>query len=605
MRLRGLVTAAVLLATSLLSLSASAQIADSARKQIEQISALKRSLTPGEKKMSFSLVLLERDAQHTLPPALARLVKRDLLDTGGNAVVEVDGFLTSSLLNSSAMKGVEKVDGQVPAHAFASGKVRAHVSPSQLLKLAADPDVKSLRVPSGFTTNVGSVTSQGYVAMGANKVVATGITGAGVRVGVLSDSASAARVSALIASGDLPSDTIVVAGQAGPTSGGDEGAAMMEIVHDMAPNAKLVFATAYSSESAFAANIRTLRFTYHCDIIVDDITYFAEAAFQDDVVARAVNDVTADGALYFSSAANSGNLTDGTSGTWEGDFLAGVPGSGLLAGDGTLHNFGTVASPVYYDTLTAGSTVISLKWSDALGAAADDYDLYILNAAGTAVVDVSADTQDGTQDPLEIVGNGTTYAVGDRIVVVQYAGAARALRVDTNRGRLSIATDGSTFGHNAAANTFSSAAVYWNAARRGPAPFTGGSTNPDESFSSDGPRKIFYNPDGSPITPGNYLFATAGGKTLIKPDAAGADGVSTATPGFQPFFGTSAAAPHLAGVAALIKSANASLTNIQIRNIMISTTLDNMEAGVDRDSGYGIVSASKAVAAAQAMAVNQ
>ena len=142
------------------------------------------------------------------------------------------------------------------------------------------------------------------------------------------------------------------------------------------------------------------------------------------------------------------------------------------------------------------------------------------------------------------------------------------------------------------------AAVYWDSARTGVRPFVGGAANPIEIFSSDGPRKIFYNPDGTPITPGNVLFRTNGGVTLVKPDAAAADGVTTKTPGFNPFFGTSAAAPHAAGIAALVKSANPGLTNVQIRRILTGAAIDNMEPGVDRDSGYGILAAVPAVASA-------
>jgi hypothetical protein len=577
--------------------TALAQIADSAIKQIQEVAALKRSFTPAERKMSFALVLISKAARHELPSDLLGLVDTKTVDSKGNATVEVEGYMTSSLLSNPAMAGVDKVDGKVPQPAISSGRVRAHVRADQLLALAGDRDVKYLREPERYTTNIGSLTSQGYVSHGANKSIALGVTGAGVRVGVLSDSATPARVSALIASGDLPADTTVLPGQQG--SGEDEGTAMMEIVHDMAPDAKLFFATAYSSQVQFATNIRDLRFTYHCDIIVDDVTYFAEAAFQDGTVASAVNDVTADGALYFSSAANSGNLTFGTSGTWEGDFLSGGPGSGVLAGAGTLHNFGTNVSPVYYDTLTGGSTFISLKWSDPLGGSGNDYDLFILNSAGTSLVAVSGASQTGTQDPYEAVSG--SFSAGQRVVVVLYDGLRRALRVDTNRGVLAIQTAGSTYGHNAGANTISMAATYWNSAHTGPKPFVGGSANPIETFSSDGPRKIFYTPGGAAITPGNVLFSTNGGTTLQKPDATAADGVTVKTPGFNPFYGTSAAAPHAAAIAALVKSANLNLTNLQIRQILTNTALDNMAPGVDRDSGYGILMALPAVQAAQAI----
>ena len=92
--------------------------------------------------------------------------------------------------------------------------------------------------------------------------------------------------------------------------------------------------------------------------------------------------------------------------------------------------------------------------------------------------------------------------------------------------------------------------------------------NPVETFSSDGPRKIFYNPDGSAITPGNFLFATNGGTTLLKPDITAADGVFTKTPGFLPFFGTSAASPHAAGIAALVVQARPGYTPAQVKKAM-------------------------------------
>ena len=140
--------------------------------------------------------------------------------------------------------------------------------------------------------------------------------------------------------GDLGPVT-VLAGQAGLTLR-DEGTAMLEIVHDLAPGAALYFATGDGGVSSFATNIRNLR-AAGCDIIVDDVYYFNESPFQDAPIAQAVNDVTADGALYFSSAGNSGNKDDNTSNTWEGDFVDG--GAATLetsSGAGArLHKFGT------------------------------------------------------------------------------------------------------------------------------------------------------------------------------------------------------------------------------------------------------------------------
>ena len=298
-----------------------------------------------------------------------------------------------------------------------------------------------------------------------------------------------------------------------------------------------------------------------------------------------MNTVTTAGALYFSAAGNFGNLTHGDSRVWEGDFVDGGVTAPPLE-RGTLHSFGATR----YDVLTARGSAVVLQWSDALGASDNDYDLFMLNATGTNIVAASTITQSGAQDPSEIIScNAITCPVGGRVVVVLFSGARRALRVDPKRGGLSINTTGATFGHNAAASAFAVAAT--DVANAGTGQFTGGPADPVEPYSSDGPRKIFYHPDGTAITPGNLLFGTNGGTTLAKVDLTAADGVSSFVAGAGPFFGTSASAPHAAAIAGLIKSANLAATNAQIRNALLNSALDIEAVGIDRDSGVGIVMA--------------
>lgn len=441
----------------------------------------------------------------------------------------------------------------------------------------------------------GSVTSEADVTHKAAIARSVfGIDGTGIKIGVLSNGVDGYTASQ--ASGDLPPVITILPGQAGT---GSEGRAMMELIHDLVPGADLYFATANPTQAAFAQNIQNLR-SAGCDIIVDDVTYFAEGVFQDGVVAQAVNTVTADGALYFSSAGNSGNKNDGTAGVWEGDFADGGAATAPLPLTGNVHNFsgGTV-----YNTLTVGGRV-TLKWSDPLGASGNDYDLFVTNAAGTTVVASSSSVQDGNDNPYEDVGN---CFAGERIYILKKTGAAaKALHLNTNRGVLTFSTPGVVFGHNAAASAYTVAATPastpFGAAPNptGPYPGTFNPSNTVERFSSDGPRRMFFNPDGTEITPGNVLFTTNGGTVLQKPDITAADGAVTATPGFNPFFGTSAAAPHAAAIAALLKSKFPAITPAQIRSALTSSAIDIETPGVDRDAGAGIIMAYEALVAAGA-----
>jgi len=582
-------------------------ISGEALAQMAAVSAAKASLTATQKKMDSKLVFgiykATNDPRITAfanaVPALSAtdLAHPSKVATGvpatASSLVTVRIFAPISAALNSA---ITAANGKIIYQSTNFNVTTAAVPVTSVTSLAARADVSRIRLPAIPHSNVGAVQSQGYIAHAANTVVGSmHIDGTGVKVGVLSDSALPATVSALIASGDLPADTTVLPGQAGPSDGEDEGTAMMEIVHDMAPGAKLYFATAFTSEESFADNILALA-AAGCKVIVDDVSYFDEPAFQDGIVAKAVNQVTAQGVVYFSSAANSGSLTKGTSGTWEGDFHDGGPVTGLLASAGETGRVHAFVAGQNYDVLTAPTQFVILHWSDPVGGAANDYDVFILSPSGTQLYGYSADAQTGTGDPLELAyaGDGFQFPAGSRIVVVKYSGVARALHIDTERGALSIGTSGATFGHNAGANTMSMAATYWNSAKRGLAPFTG-FPNTNETFSSDGPRKIFYQPDGTPITPGNFLFGTNGGTTLQKPDLAAADGVVTKTVGFNPFFGTSAAAPHAAAIAALVRSARPDYTVDQTKAAMRNSALDSMTAGLDRDSGYGITMATTAV----------
>lgn len=610
---------------------------------LQQMSLLlqdKKERTAAQAKISSRLLYTARMLQG-LPAAIGvpYLQTGVELDDQNNLYVDITARVTDDLLRQIRAAGARVIRAN-PAYRT----IRAFVPPHSLETIAGFPDVifiqprqeaitqqsarasratAARRLSPGFAqraatvreklarvltdaatpnaaTGQGSQTSEGDATHRADDARGTfGVSGAGVTIGVLSDGVSSLAASQAL--GDLGPVTVLP----GQTGSGDEGTAMLEIIHDLAPGASLFFATAFSGIGSFAQNIRDLR-AAGCDIIVDDVFYFVETPFQDGqapgvvsptnggVVIQAVNDVTADGALYFSSAGNQGNLDDDFSGNYEGDFVDGGPNP-LLPG-GTVTLFGG-SDPFDTITFNAGNPIF-LFWADPLGGSGNDYDLFVLNPTGTSVVDASTDIQDGNDDPVEAVN---PQLAGDLLVVFKVTGAADVFfHLDTLGGGLELATAGQVHGHAAAAAAFAVAATpafqpIAPGFPSGPYPDPFNAANVVEPYSSDGPRQVFFQADGTPITPGN--FTSTGGLIRQKPEVTAADGVSvTGVGGFgSPFYGTSAAAPHAAAIAGLVKSAQAGITNAEINTALTSTAVDIEGAGVDRDSGSGIVMAFEAV----------
>jgi hypothetical protein len=544
-----------------------------------QLAALqdeKDSRTAAQRKIQSSLLYeIKRRRQDPMLQALPDLRTAVELQAAGMVLVDIKAHVTDEVLAR-----IRDLGGTIVNSFPQYNAIRAQVPLSALEDLAALKDVQLIRPADPGHTNK-SDTSEGDVAHAATIARGTySVNGSGVQVGVLSDSVDA--LSSLQSTGDLPAVT-VLPGQSG--QGESEGTAMLEIVYDLAPGAGLYFATANGGEAAFANNILSLK-AAGCDVIVDDVGYFAEPVFQDGIVAQAVQTVTSSGALYFSSAGNDGNLGDGQSGVWEGDY-SGASGDPWGYGYVSTHVFSppnNIGNQLLKDS---GSPVV-LQWSDAFGASANDYDLILVDSQ-LNIIQYSTDTQTGTGDPIEQLYPIPSFdRTGLFLVVLKWQGDDRLLHLATNRGRLQFATAGVTSGHSAAENAFSVAAVDVATANGGV--FLGGPANPVESFSSDGPRRVFYMANGTPYTPGNFL--STGGVVRQKPDIAAADGVSTATgPLFHPFYGTSAAAPHAAAIAALMLDVKPTIATSDARALFAATALDIEASGVDRDSGYGILMA--------------
>ncbi len=579
----GITLAALVLTAGVMN--AAEKISDSAHSQIAALMAEKEGRTPAQRKMDSQLIYFAKKTKNKVAiSAVPNLIIDVKADADNRVLVDVKAAVSADLRAFIIQSG-----GEVVSEVAVFGAIRALMPVAMIEALAARDDVRFVEPAVQAITNVGSVSSQ---ADRTHRTVTArttlGVDGTGLKIGVLSDGVNSLAASK--ANGNLNANATFLAGQAGS---GDEGTAMMELIQDMLPGAQLIFATAFNGTASMATNIQALQ-AAGCSVIVDDVTYFNESPFQDQVISQAVTTVSNAGAMYFSSARNSGNKNDNTSGTWEGDFLDGGAAAAPVTTVGRLHDFGGST----FNTVTAANgDRVDLFWADQLGASANDYDLFVLDSTGVSVLRSSTNIQSGTQDPYESVSALNT---NERIVIVKKtAAAARFLHLDTGRAQVTLSTQGNVRGHNCAgaANAFSVAAT--NVANSpNPNFFVGGATNPVETFSSDGPRRMFFNANGTAITPGN--FSSTGGSVLTKPDITAADGASTSVVGFGSFFGTSAAAPHAAAIAAMIKAYKPSLTPAQIRALMTSTALDIEAAGLDRDSGSGIVMALQALQATAA-----
>ena len=570
-------------------------------KQIQALLDEKASRTPAQQKLDSQLLLLLYPQKFL---GLPSLLNRPNVDPDGSVTVNINLSPGADLTAFIAV--LNQLGIPLLGTSTLDGTVRAHIATSQLEILAALSEVRFIDLDRPPVHNKAN-TSEGDKSHQAEAARASsGKTGDGQKVCVVSDGINS--IASRQSTGDLPASIYVLPGQAG---NGDEGTAMLEIVYDLAPGAMLGFATSNGGEAAFAQNIRDLANTGACNIIVDDTDYVTESPFQDGVIAEAVNFVTANGVLYFSSAGNGGNVESNYSGTWEGDFSA--PHSFPLASNPSylMHEF---VPNVTSNPTTSRSAKLYMHWADPAGKATTDYDFYVLDPTGKNVVAFSTNTQNGTQNPFEFTEAAApyTFETGSRIIVAKPVGKEdRILNLQWFRGTLTYATAGATRGHSAAANSFSVAATpaaqpFSGPTPTGPYPNAFTSSAKVEIFSSDGPRRIFFDVNGNLLAgaaAGN--FKSTGGLVRQKPDITAADGVKTDTPGFGTFYGTSAAAPHAAAIAALVRQANPGATAAQLRTKLMAAAIPINNSVQSRGAGVLMAQlASQPVAATGALDVD-
>ena len=499
--------------------------------------------------------------------------------------------------------------------------VTISVPVSRLNELENVQEVRKARAE--YKPGHGAVVSQGDTAMKSHLARVTyGVNGAGVKVGVLSDSYNNLGGAAVgVTNGELPGPgnpngfTTPVSVLADLASGGsDEGRAMIEIVHDVAPGATKAFATAFvGGQAGFANNIIALK-DATCQVIVDDVFYFAEPFFQNGFIAQAVNTVKAAGVAYFSLAGNHARAA------YANSFRAGsFTFPGVTMSNVPAHNFAAPGDPDVYLLQLTGLIgqryTITLQWDEPFPSvsggpgAQTNMDMYWYNADGTGVVGSAVNNNIGG-DPIEqmqVVPAGSTR----HIAIRHTAGPApQNLRIVIYTNGLPL-----TFGNAAVPGINASTLVGHpntpGAISVGAAPWfrtPAYGVNPPEieSFSSLGGTPILFDDDGNRL-PVPIIYQ--------KPEITGPDGgnssffgreIAEDTDSFRNFFGTSASAPHAAAVAALMiqsRNGQSPLTPDQIKTVMENSTIDmddpdiaGFQTGFDFRTGHGLLQADLALA---------
>ncbi len=451
------------------------------------------------------------------------------------------------------------------------------------------------------------------------------VDGTGIKVGCISDSFNR-RTSAVtdmaddIASGDLPADTVILEEMPNYIPGAtDEGRALAQVVHDVAPGASIMFATGKVGMAAMAQNILDLA-AAGCKVIVDDVHFFSEPAYQDGVIAQAIDQVVANGVVYLTSAYNNDN--DGWEGEWHGRELSTFE---LSNGQTVSYEFqdfspGVNNLAVFFEE--TGNATFTLKWdqpsASAGGAAcASDLDLFIYDPELGFIVDQSINNNvgaDATEFILDFQGEaGKVYylLVGHRVGSGSEPGRIK-LMAETTQANVDLEdtawnlNDGTIYGHAAANGSLTvGSAHYFNT------PEFGGPNPPTLSeASSMGPTTILFDVNGVRLTTPDIR---------MKPDVIGIDGGNTTFFGtdipidpdsFPNFGGTSASAPHLAGVAALMLDARSNLSPEDIWAQMVNAAIDmddprtvGFDTGFDTASGAGMVNANLAVQFAKTLQI--
>lgn len=422
--------------------------------------------------------------------------------------------------------------------------------------LLRNPHVVSIKEVMKPIVNRGSRTTEGFdntFGHGVESYLRTNPNaGDNIKIGVISDGVKGLAES--VASGDLPSNVVVLNNR----YNGAEGTAMLEIIYDLAPNAQLYFHDFGNSSLDFIEAINSLA-AQGVDIIIDDVVYLDEPFFEDSIIAKHIDQLVAStGILYVSSAGNYANSH------FQGTFRP-VSRNGVYEHDFSVIGTGVNRLPV---SIPANSSVvIMLQWNEPFNNSIKDIELGVCADNDSTNCHVSDNWQLGAgYSPVEFIELYNSSS-SDRYQFVTFFSETAFTNLTLEMYMFGGATTGSdsatridsTFGHSTASSVLSIAAT-----SNGSVPSV---------YSSQGP------------------YTMLNGVKRNKPDFIGTDCVSVTGNGEFPstFCGTSAAAPHIGAIAALLLSNSPSLTRSQLIDALKGKSVDMNTPGYDLQTGNGFV----------------
>ncbi len=549
-------------------------------------------------------------------------------ESDGRVIVQIRTASTSS----AALARLRASGADIMSVSSTYRVVTAAVAPGALDALAHDTDVtyvnEVLRPVTRATSaaalppaTAAAGTCQPTISEGdtlmsvAAARTANQVDGAGQTIGIISDSYDTApgpstHAADDVATGDLPgpgnpcgyTTPVTVQSDFTGSGTGDEGRAMAELAHGLAPGARLAFATGAIDQFDFANQITQLRTASHATVIADDLAYFDEPFFQDGPIAQAANASSAAGVPYFSAAGNDNLIVGGHDvSSYEAPAYRPTACPVALLNVHTLvdcHDFDPtpgVDNGADYTLAPGGGFGVDLQWAQPWGITGTDFDAFILDDSGSILADSQFD-QSLLHEPFEFLGytNSTGAPQTVHVVIGRFSGTVnpRVKFIVVGSGGITAVqyavTSGgdvvgpTIFGHSGAATVGSTAAVPYN------------DSTASEPYSSHGPVALYYEP-----TPSTTPLAQA--QIIDKPEFAATDNVKNVffyapSGGVYRFAGTSAAAPQAAAIGALLKQYDPGLSPAQVIATLRATARPLATNGAPSDVGGGYLDARAALA---------